>query len=135
MPISSQMANQLASKKVRYKRLGSGAASWQLANMKTRIKELREQRGWTAEHLAALAGCSKSYMSEIESGKKYPSGRLLRSFAKQLGVSIHELIDNADLSEDIVAHIAVMRDLSEADRRAVTRHALGLLEQSAEHSE
>lgn len=135
MHISSQMAKQLASKKVRYKRLALIAPSWQLANMKTRIRELRQARGLTLEQLASMAGCSKSYMSELETGKKNISGRLLSSFAKQLGVSVYELIDSSDLSEDIVAHIAIMRDLSEEDRRAVARHALGLLEQSHEHSE
>ncbi|SDX91835.1 helix-turn-helix domain-containing protein [Roseicitreum antarcticum] len=132
MPISSQMANKIASRKVRYKRLAESAISWHLANMKTRVKELRKTRGLTGEVLAARAGCSKSYLSEIESGKKFPSGRLLRSLAKELNVSVYELIDSNELADDIVAHIAIMRDLSVEDRRAVARHAAGLLEQASE---
>jgi transcriptional regulator with XRE-family HTH domain len=135
MRTCSQMANRLASPKVRYKRLAPDCVLWHRSHMQTRIKELRKERGMTAEHLASLAGCSKSYMSEIESGKKYPSGRLLQAFAKSLGVSVFELIDSGDLADEIIAHIAVMRDLSEADRRAVVRHAAGLLEQAPAPSE
>lgn len=132
---SSQMANNNASKNVRYKRLAPDLVSWQSQFMRTRVRELRNERGMTGETLAAKAGCSKSYLSEIENGKKYPSGRLLRALAKALGVSIYELIDSDDLADDIVAHIAVMKDLGDDDRRAVFRHAAGLLEQASEPTE
>lgn len=103
--------------------------------MKLRIKELRTKLGLTGETLAARVPCSKSYLSEIETGKKWPSGRLLRAFARELGVSIYDLIDEGDLSAALFAHIAVMKDLSEDDQRAVFRHASGLLEQGAERAE
>ena len=135
MGLSSQMANQNASAKVRYKRLGINRLSWQGANMKLRIADLRKERGLTGEVLAARAGCSKSYISEIEHGKKWPSGRLLKAFARELGVSIYDLIDDGDIGDAILAHIAVMKDLDEADQRAVFRHASGLLEQGAERAE
>lgn len=128
------MANKIASTKVRYKRLAVSAAFWQIANMQLRLKTLRKERGWTAEVLAEKAGSSKSYISEIENGKKFPSGRLLKRFADELGVSVFELIDSDDLAAEIRAHIEIMKDLSEEDRRAVSRHAAGLLEQASEPS-
>ena len=134
MDNSSQMANKIASTKVRYKRLAVSAAFWQIANMQLRLKTLRKERGWTAEVLAEKAGSSKSYISEIENGKKFPSGRLLKRFADELGVSVFELIDSDDLAAEIRAHIEIMKDLSEEDRRAVSRHAAGLLEQASEPS-
>ena len=102
--------------------------------MQLRLKTLRKERGWTAEVLAEKAGSSKSYISEIENGKKFPSGRLLKRFAEELGVSVFELIDSDDLAAEIRAHIEIMKDLSEEDRRAVSRHAAGLLEQASEPS-
>lgn len=129
---SSQMANNSSRLNVRYKRLAASAVSWQSTRMQLRLKDIRKERGMTAEVLAAKAGCSKSYISEIENGKKFPSGRLLRNFAKTLNVSIYELIDSSDLADDIIAHIAIMRDLSVEDRRAVSRHAAGLLEKTSE---
>lgn len=134
MDNSSQMANKIASPKVRYKRLADSPAFWQIANMQLRLKTLRKERGWTAEVLAEKAGSSKSYISEIENGKKFPSGRLLKRFAEELGVSVFELIDSDDLAAEIRAHIEIMKDLSEEDRRAVSRHAAGLLEQASEPS-
>ncbi len=130
----SQMANIFASEKVRYKRLAQTARPCQIANMQLRLKKLRKERGLTAEVLAARAGTSKSYISEIENGKKFPSGRLLQRFAEELGVSIFELIESEDLAEEIIAHIEIMKDLSEEDRRAVARHAAGLLEKASEPS-
>ncbi|MCA0133966.1 helix-turn-helix domain-containing protein [Pseudosulfitobacter pseudonitzschiae] len=129
------MANKIASAKVRYKRLAISQSSWQIANMQLRLKKLRKERGWTAEVLAAKAGTSKSYISEIETGKKFPSGRLLKRFAEELGVSVYDLIDNDDLADEIRAHMEIMKDLSVEDRRAVSRHAAGLLEQASEPSE
>ncbi|MGY6705898.1 helix-turn-helix domain-containing protein [Roseinatronobacter sp.] len=102
--------------------------------MKLQIRELRKNKGLNGETFAARVGCSKSYLSEIETGKKWPSGRLLKAFAKELGVSIHDLIDSDDTDAELAAHLAVLRDLSEADRRAVLRHAAGLLEQDVEQT-
>lgn len=63
MPFSSQMANQIASTKVRYKRLARSMVSWQSSMMKLRIRKLRDQRKLTGDTLAAKVGCSKSYLS------------------------------------------------------------------------
>lgn len=126
------MANKIASQKVRYKRLAISQPVWQSLGMQLRLKTLRKDRGWTAEVLAAKAGTSKSYISEIENGKKFPSGRLLKRFADELGVSVYDLIDSDDLVGEIRSHIEIMKGLSPEDRRAVSRHAAGLLEQASE---
>ncbi len=128
------MANKIASGKVRYKRLAIFTPVWQSSPMQLRLKTLRKERGWTAEVLAAKAGTSKSYISEIENGKKFPSGRLLKRFADELDVSVYDLIDSDDLAEEIRTHLEIMKDLSPEDRRAVSRHAAGLLEQAASPS-
>ena len=131
---SSQIANKIASKKVRDKRLAREGGSCHAELMKLRIRQLRDNKGLNGETLAARVGCSKSYLSEIETGKKWPSGRLLQAFSRELGVTIYDLIETEDLGVELATHLAVLRDLSDADRRAVLRHAAGLLDRDVEQA-
>lgn len=52
----------------------------------------REYRGMTQEALAELAGVGKSYLSQIESGKKMGSARVLSALAAALRVDVDDLI-------------------------------------------
>lgn len=60
--------------------------------MKVRLKELRNARGWTQQVAADHLGIVKAHVSEIESGKKNPSGPLLDRMAKVFGVHVPELL-------------------------------------------
>ena len=93
-----------------------------------RLREIRKARGLTGEALAEMAGTSKGYISEIETGKRIPSVKMQHQLADALGLSVYEITGVQDLPEDILAHLSVMRALSEDDRRAVERHAAGLLD-------
>jgi transcriptional regulator with XRE-family HTH domain len=46
-----------------------------------RVRELRQERGWTQVELADFLGLDRSYLSEIETGKKDPSLRVLKTLA------------------------------------------------------
>lgn len=94
--------------------------------MKLRIKKLREERGWTVETLAGKVNMSRSYVSEIENGKKNVNNVRLSAFAKAFGVSVFDLIDDASVSDDILDHIARLSRLNADDRGAVIRHAIAL---------
>lgn len=87
---------------------------------------MREERGWTVEVLAAKVNMSRSYVSEIENGKKNVNNVRLGAFARAFGVSPIDLIDDESVGEDILDHIRRLRRLNEADRRAVIRHAIVL---------
>ena len=95
--------------------------------MLLRVKDLRKERGLTVEQLANQAGMSKSYLSEIESGKKQINARRLEALAAALHVQPTDLISDPDVSADLVAHLDVVRRLPPEDQAAVLRHALGLL--------
>lgn len=95
--------------------------------MDLRIKELRLSRKWTGSHLADLVGVTKGYISEIETGKKTPGGKLLMVFAEVFQCEVHELFAGDAEDAELAAHLEVMRDLSEDDRRSIERAALGLL--------
>ncbi|MET9656699.1 helix-turn-helix transcriptional regulator [Streptomyces sp. NPDC006510] len=50
-----------------------------------RLRRLRETRGWTQDHLAALVGCSGRHISAIETGRKPPTLPFARKTDGALG--------------------------------------------------
>ena len=60
----------------------------------SKIKELREKKGYTLEKLAELTGSSKSYIWELENkNPPRPSADKVSKIAEQLGVTIEYLMD------------------------------------------
>jgi len=55
----------------------------------TRIKALREAKGWTVDKLAGEAGCTRQNIVNIEAGQM-PKAPLLGRLADAFGVSIEE---------------------------------------------
>ncbi|WP_018291655.1 helix-turn-helix domain-containing protein [Verrucomicrobium sp. 3C] len=56
-----------------------------------RIRELRDQRDLSLRELASRIGCSAPFLSDIELGRRYPSEKVLKDIADQLGEKIEEL--------------------------------------------
>ncbi len=56
------------------------------------LRVWREYRGFTQEVLAQMSGVGKSYISQIEAGKKTGSAKVLRSIAKALEVEVEDLL-------------------------------------------
>ncbi|HET8729231.1 MAG TPA: helix-turn-helix transcriptional regulator [Alphaproteobacteria bacterium] len=56
------------------------------------IKVWREHRGLTQQALADQVGISKPYLSQIETGKRNPTAKVLRPLAEVLQVDIDDLI-------------------------------------------
>jgi transcriptional regulator with XRE-family HTH domain len=52
----------------------------------SRIRTLREAKGWSQEELADRAAVDRSYMSGIERGVRNPSALKLADLARALGV-------------------------------------------------
>ena len=61
-----------------------------------RLKTLREQRGYTQEHLAKLIGVSKSTLSRYEKGKTSPKMDVLEKMAMHLDTTITWLCSEFD---------------------------------------
>lgn len=53
-----------------------------------KLREVRQERGMSLRDLAGKADVSASMLSQIETGKVFPSVRLLYSIASALGVSV-----------------------------------------------
>ena len=68
-----------------------------------RLRALRHGRGAGLKDIAAAAGVSVSYLSEIEKGKKYPKPEKLVALADALGVTFEELVSprEADALEPV----------------------------------
>lgn len=58
-----------------------------------RLRQYRQARKLTQEELAAKAGFSRSYYTEIETGKRNISLLNLYKLAKCLNISLSELLD------------------------------------------
>lgn len=57
-----------------------------------RVKALREDRGLTQYALAPLACVSRTYLADVERGKRNVSLETVGKIAEGLGVSIEELM-------------------------------------------
>lgn len=64
--------------------------------MKTRLKELREQKGLTQTGLAQQIGCSQNLISRTELGSAAPAADILVACAHFFGVSIDYLLCETD---------------------------------------
>ncbi|NFK79022.1 helix-turn-helix transcriptional regulator [Clostridium botulinum] len=62
--------------------------------MKINLKKIREEKNISQSKLAMLAGISKSYISELEAGKKTPSLDMLEKIAEALEVCVALLLIN-----------------------------------------
>ncbi|APH04409.1 helix-turn-helix domain-containing protein [Bacillus weihaiensis] len=58
-----------------------------------RLRELRQEKGYSISELAELSGVSKSYLSYIERDvQKNPSLQFLTKISNTLEVDVHELV-------------------------------------------
>jgi putative transcriptional regulator len=62
-----------------------------MANVRNRIKELRDARGWTQQDLAEAVGVSRQSINSIERNRYEPSLELALMFARLFGVSTDEI--------------------------------------------
>lgn len=60
-----------------------------------RIKALREARGWTQEQLAERAAMQRSYLGDLELGRRNPSVRTLVKVANAFGIAVPELFEGS----------------------------------------
>lgn len=59
-----------------------------------RIKELRNELGISQEALANKAGVDRTYVTDVENGRRNISVELLEKLIKALGISIQDFFTN-----------------------------------------
>jgi len=56
------------------------------------VRTLRRKHGWTQVEMSEMLGIDRSYLSEIENGKKDPSLRVLKTIADGFELSLSKLL-------------------------------------------
>lgn len=57
------------------------------------LRKLRDEKGWSQEDFADRAGIHRTYVSDIERGRRNPTITVLEKLAKPLGVAPGDLLD------------------------------------------
>ncbi|MFL6389956.1 MAG: helix-turn-helix domain-containing protein [Terriglobales bacterium] len=68
----------------------------QLQQLGERVRQLREQRGWSQEGFAHEGGLGRSFAGAIERGEKDVRLSTLTKLARALGVSLSQLLKGID---------------------------------------
>ena len=63
-----------------------------------RIRFFREQKGYTVNKLANMAGISQSYLRAVELGQRNPTVETLSELCWALGISLRDFFDDNTLS-------------------------------------
>jgi transcriptional regulator with XRE-family HTH domain len=75
------------------------------------IKRFRSRLGLSQLHLALELGISTTFLSDIETGKKWVSAQTLSRIAKALKIEVFELFKpEQDIRDDVAAAIAKYLD-------------------------
>lgn len=80
--------------------LKEGAEATILNCFGTNLKDLREKRNLSQESMAFIAGLSRSYYAEIESGKRNVSLINIAKIAAALDVELNKLLALSDLKKN-----------------------------------
>lgn len=86
-----------------------------------RIRFFREQKGYTVNKLANLAGISQSYLRSVELGQKNPTIETLSELCWALDISLRDFFDEETLSS--LQHDELFQQmyrLNNEQRKAIT---------------
>ncbi len=64
-----------------------------MATVRNLVRELRQERGWTQQQLAAAVGVSRQSINSIECGRYVPSLELALGFARVFGRSTDSIFE------------------------------------------
>ncbi len=67
-------------------------------DISARIKFFREQKGYTVNRLANIAGVSQSYLRSVELGQKNPTVETLSEICWALDISLKDFFDDDTLA-------------------------------------
>lgn len=67
-------------------------------DISARIKFFREQKGYTVNRLANIAGISQSYLRSVELGQKNPTVEILSEICWALDISLKDFFDDDTLA-------------------------------------
>ncbi len=100
-----------------------------MASVGERIRGRRAELGWTQDQLGQKAGISKSFLSDLENGKRSVGANNLLDIARALGVSLDFLMTGT-ASQDQKSEVPIPASLARfaAEEGLTFRQTLVLLE-------
>jgi y4mF family transcriptional regulator len=100
-----------------------------MASVGERIRQRRAELGWTQDQLGQKAGISKSFLSDLENGKRSVGANNLLDIARALGVSLDFLMTGT-ASQDQKSEVPIPASLARfaAEEGLTFRQTLMLLE-------
>ena len=101
----------------------SSVARFYAVPMGLRIRQLREAKGWTQDHLASLSNMSRSQLAMIERETRPANTLRLNAIAAALGVPLEHLFESEGNDARI---LALFRNMSETDKESLVRIAESL---------
>lgn len=95
-----------------------------------RIRKRRNELGWTQDALAQKAGVSKSFLSDLENGKRNVGADTLYDIARALSLSLDYLMSGAEGAAEPLSEVQIPASLATFAARAGIsfRQALTLLD-------
>lgn len=81
-----------------------------------RLKQIRINKGLSGEALEILSGVSQSTISRIELNKTSPSIATLEQLCNAMQISIKDLLNDEELSPEIIRLIAISKKLNRKDQ-------------------
>ncbi len=103
-----------------------------MSTVGNRIRTRREELGWTQDDLARKASISKSFLSDLENGKRNVGADKLLDIARALSLSMDYLMKGKDgeVSESASTEVQIPTALAEfaRDQGLSFRETLALLE-------
>ncbi len=101
-----------------------------MSSLGGRIREIRGAKGMTQERLAARAGISKGFLSEVENDRRNLSSRILLSIATELGATVDYLLTGITPPSEAPKSIDIPVELSRVAEELHLTHSetVGLLE-------
>jgi transcriptional regulator with XRE-family HTH domain len=85
-----------------------------MADVGSRIREIREKRGMTQDQLADAISISKGFLSEVENNKRNVSSQILLRIAKALGASVDFLLQGKSRKANEGIPVVIPPELSKA---------------------
>lgn len=68
------------------------------------VRRLREDRGWSQEHLAERSNLNRSYVGELERGQAIPSLATVGKLADAFGLSPSLLVAQSEIRRSAAIH-------------------------------
>jgi transcriptional regulator with XRE-family HTH domain len=100
----------------------------------SKIRALRKERGWTAEYLAEISGCTQSTISEIENDKRSPQYDTLEKIAKAFKLPLIDILPleahtgKANFTEEEKQLLSIFHQLKPEQRKQLVEFVLSFLD-------